>query len=192
MTALILGLLIFLGAHSVRIVAEDWRSARIASLGLNPWKGIYSLISLVGFVLIVWGYGGTRVDPIVIWNPPIWTRHLAALLTVPAIILVVAAYIPGNHIKAAIGHPMLLGVKIWALAHLISNGRLGDILLFGAFLVWAILDFRTSRRRDRATGVRYPAGTPARDAIAVMVGLLVWGLLAGFLHEWLIGVRPFG
>jgi uncharacterized membrane protein len=192
MIALILGLLIFLGAHSVRIVAEDWRSARVASLGLNRWKGIYSLISLVGFVLIVWGYGGTRVDPIIIWNPPIWTRHLAALLTVPAIILVVAAYIPGNHIKAAVGHPMLLGVKIWALAHLISNGRLGDMLLFGAFLVWAIVDFRTSRRRDRATGVRYPAGTLTRDAIAVVVGLLVWGLFASFLHEWLIGVRPFG
>jgi uncharacterized membrane protein len=192
MIALILGLLIFLGAHSVRIVAEDWRSARVASLGLNRWKGIYSLISLVGFVLIVWGYGGTRVDPIIIWNPPIWTRHLAALLTVPAIILVVAAYIPGNHIKAAVGHPMLLGVKIWALAHLISNGRLGDMLLFGAFLVWAIVDFRTSRRRDQATGVRYPAGTLTRDAIAVVVGLLVWGLFASFLHEWLIGVRPFG
>jgi uncharacterized membrane protein len=192
MSVLIIGLLIFLGAHSVRIFAEDWRGERIARLGPYGWKGLYALVSLIGFGLIVWGYGLSREHALVVWDPPMWTRHVAALLTLPAFILVTAAYVPSNHIKSALGHPMVAGVKLWAIAHLIANGRLGDIVLFSAFLVWAVLDFRAARRRDRLAGTRYPAGTATRDAIVVTVGFAIWGAFAGNLHAWLIGVRPFG
>ena len=192
MGTLILGLVIFLGAHSTRIFAEDWRTRRIERLGLYGWKGLYALVSLVGFGLIVWGYGLSREQGMVLWNPPVWTRHVAALLTLPAFVLLAAAYVPGNHIKAALGHPMVAGVKLWAFAHLIANGRLGDIVLFGAFLAWAVLDFRAARRRDRVAGTRYPAGITNRDAITVALGLVAWWAFAQYLHGWLIGVRPFG
>lgn len=192
MTALIIGLLIFIGAHSVRIVADGWRAGRIAQLGEMPWKGLYSLVSLAGFALIVWGYGLTREAPVDLWFPPLWTRHVTTLLTLPAFILLAAAYVPGNSFKAAIGHPMVAGVKLWALAHLVSNGRLGDVLLFGAFLVWAALDFRSARRRDRAAGVQRAAVTPARNAATIAAGVIAWAAFAAFLHGWLIGVKPFG
>ena len=192
MIYLVLGLVLFLGVHSTRIFADDWRSRQIVRLGEGAWKGLYSVASLAGFALLVWGYGQTRIDPVVIWDPPTWTRHLAALLMIPAFILVAAAYVPGNRIKAAVGHPMVAGVKVWAIAHLLSNGRLGDIVLFGAFLAWAVLDFRTSRRRDRADGRRYPVAGSSRTIIAVAVGLVAYGVFAAVLHARLIGVSPFG
>lgn len=192
MTELVAGLLIFLGVHSVRIYADAWRSAQIARLGEGPWKGLYSLASAVGLGLIVWGYGEARMAPVDLWYPPVWTRHLAALLTLPAFVLIAAAYVPGTRVKAAIGHPMVGGVKLWALAHLLANGRLADLLLFGAFLVWAALDFRSARRRDRAAGTRYAAGPAARDGLAVAAGVAAWAAFAFWLHGWLIGVRPFG
>ena len=151
MTLLILGLLLFLGTHSVRIFADDWRAARIRAMGLNPWKGVYALVSLLGFVLIVVGFGETRDMP-ELWTPPFWTRHVTALLVLPAFVLLVAADAPGTHIKAAVGHPMVAGVKLWAFAHLLSNGRPGAVLLFGAFLAWAIAEYVSARRRDRAAG----------------------------------------
>lgn len=125
MLMLLAGLILFLGVHSVRIFADDWRSRQIERFGEMPWKGIYSVISILGFVLIVWGYGVTRAESIALWAPPIWTRHLVSLLTLPAFVLIAAAYVPGTRIKAAVGHPMVLGVKLWALAHLAANGRLG-------------------------------------------------------------------
>jgi uncharacterized membrane protein len=192
MTLLILGLMLFLGPHSVRIFAEGWRGQRIATMGLMPWKGIYSVVSIVGFVLIVWGYGAARVDPVVLYTPPLWTRHVAALLTVPAFILLVAAYVPGTRIKRAVGHPMVAGVKIWAFAHLLANGTLADVVLFGAFLAWAVADYVAARRRDRAAGVVYVVGPVTRDVTAVVVGLLAWAAFAFWLHGALIGVRPFG
>lgn len=191
MTLLILGLLIFLGVHSVRIVADDWRTRQIARLGLMPWKGAYAAASLVGFALIVWGYAQARMDPVVLWIPPLWGRHLAALLTLPAFILIVAAYVPGNHLRAALGHPMLAGVKLWALAHLLATGLLSSLVLFGGFLVWAVVDFAVSRRRDRAAGVRPTPGTLRGDAIAVVVGGVAWFVFARHLHAMLIGVQPF-
>jgi uncharacterized membrane protein len=191
MTLLILGLLIFLGVHSVRIVADDWRTRQIARLGPMPWKGAYAAASLLGFVLIVWGYAQARMDPVVLWIPPLWGRHLAALLTLPAFILIVAAYVPGNHLRAALGHPMLAGVKLWALAHLLASGLLSSLVLFGSFLVWAVVDFAVSRRRDRAAGVRPAPGTLRGDAIAVVVGAVAWFVFARHLHAMLIGVQPF-
>lgn len=189
---LVLGLLLFLGAHSVRIVADGWRSAQIARLGTARWKGSYALVSVAGFALIVWGYGVARAHPVVLWSAPVWSHHLAALLNLVAFVLIAAAYVPGNRLKTALGHPMVAGVKVWAFAHLLVNGTLADALLFGAFLAWAIADFTAARRRDRAAGTRYPAGTPARDAATVAAGLAGWAAFAFALHAWLIGVRPFG
>jgi uncharacterized membrane protein len=191
MTLLILGLVLFLAVHSTRIVADDWRSATIARIGEKPWKGLYSLLSIVGFVLIVIGYGAARADPVVLYVPPAWARHLTALLTIPAFVLVVAAYVPGNALKRAIGHPMVAGVKLWAFAHLLANGTLADVLLFGAFLVWAAASFAAARRRDRRAGTVYPVGPRSRTAITVIVGLAAWAVFAFVLHRLLIGVAPF-
>ncbi len=192
MIALILGLLIFLGVHSVRLVGDGWRAAQIARVGETFWKGLYSLAAAVGLALIIWGYHLAQAQPLVLWTPPSWMRHLGVLLTVPAFVLLAAAYVPRNRIKAAVGHPMVAGVKLWAFAHLLVNGTLAAMLLFGAFLVWAVVDFTSARRRDRAAGTRYPAGTASRDAVVVVVGLVAWALFAFLLHGWLIGVRPFG
>ena len=192
MTLLLLGLALFLGVHSTRIVANDWRAATIARIGEKPWKAIYSLLSIAGFVLLVIGYGAARQSPVVVYAPPAWARHVAALLTIPAFVLLVAAYVPGNAIKRAIGHPMVAGVKVWAFAHLLANGTLADVLLFGGFLAWAVLSFTAARRRDRAAGTTYPAGPGSRTAITVVVGLVAWAMFAFALHRPLIGVAPFG
>lgn len=192
MGALIAGLALFLGVHSVRIVADGWRTRQVARLGLNGWKGLYSLAALAGFGLIVWGYGATRAAPIALFDPPAWTRSVASLLSLVAFILITAAYVPGTRIKAAIGHPMLAGTTLWAFGHLIANGTLADLLLFGGFLFWAIFDLAASRRRDRAAGTTYAKGPIARDAIAIVVGVVAWWIFAAYLHGWLIGVRPFG
>jgi uncharacterized membrane protein len=189
---LILGLALFLGVHSVRIFANGWRDAQVARMGELRWKGVYALFSALGLGLIIWGYGMAREDAIVLWNPPVWTRHLTALLTVPVFILLVAAYLPGSHIKAKIGHPMVAGVKIWALAHLLANGNLADVALFGAFLAWAVANFVSARRRDRIAGRSYVAQGWSRDAAVAGIGLLAWAGFAFWGHAWLIGVKPFG
>ena len=192
MTFLVLGLIFFLGAHSVRIFADGWRSAQIARLGAGPWKGLYTLVSIAGFGLILWGYGQARLQPVALWAPQLWARHLAGLLMLASFILLVAAYVPKNGIKSAVHHPMVLSVKVWAFAHLLANHTLADLLLFGSFLVWAVLDFRSARRRDRAAGTVYPPGTLAGTLIAVVVGLVVWALFAFWAHAWLFGVSPMG
>jgi uncharacterized membrane protein len=192
MTFLIIGLVIFLGVHSVRIFADDWRRQQITRMGENKWKIGYSLMSAVGLALIVWGYGVARETPVVLWNPPTGMRHLAALLTLVAFILLAATYVPRNQIKARFHHPMVLGVKAWALAHLLANGTVADVLLFGAFLAWAVMSFIAARRRDRAAATTYPAGAMSGTLIAVVVGVFAWVAFAFWLHGPLIGVRPFG
>lgn len=192
MAALILGLVLFLGAHSVRIFIPGVRTALLEKLGEGTWKGLFSVVSLAGFALIVWGYGQARLAPVWLWISPIWSYHLAALLMLLAFVLLAAAYIPGNRIKARLGHPMLLATKVWALAHLIANGTLADVLLFGGFLVWAIADFAVSRRRDRAEGVTYPALGIGRDMAVLVAGLVGYVVFAFWLHGLLIGVRPLG
>jgi len=191
MTPLIAGLVLFLGLHSVRIVAEPWRESVIARIGRNPWRAVYSIVSLAGFALLVWGYGQARLDPVVVWSPPAWTRHVTSLLVLPAFVLIVAGNMRGTRIKAAVGHPMLLGTKLWAAAHLVSNGTLADIVLFGSFLAWAIVDYASSRRRDRAAGTVYPPGTSGRDATAIAIGTAAWFVFGFWLHAPLIGVRPY-
>ena len=209
MTELVVGLILFLGLHSVRLAGEGPRDAAIARLGENGWKIGYSILSLIGLWLVARGYGQTRGAPEVLWNPPVWTRHLSALLTVPAFVLLVATYVPGNRIKTAVGHPMIIGVALWALAHLLANGRAGDVLLFGAFLVWAVLDWRAARRRDpsglasgpgapRAAAGARPgaiasarAGSLGRDLLVIGIGLGAWAAFAFNLHARWIGVHPF-
>lgn len=190
-TLLIVGLVLFLAIHSARIFAEDTRTRFIAARGELAWKGLYALVSIAGFVMIVYGYGEARAAPIALWQPPVWTRHLAALLMLPAFIMLAAAYIPGNGIKARLKHPMLLGTKTWALAHLLSNGNLADVLLFGGFLVWAVLCFRACRQRDRAAGKVYESRGVTRTLGAVAIGVVAWFVFAMYLHAALIGVAPF-
>jgi len=192
MALLILGLVLFLGVHSIRVFANDWRTRQRARIGEMRWKGLYALISLAGFVLIVWGFGLARQQPVVLYVPPLALRHLNALFTLLAFILVAAAYVPANHFKARLGHPMLAGVKVWALGHLLATGMLHDVVLFGAFLLWSVVDFLSARRRDRAAGVTYPAGTAKGDAVTLAGGILLWAAFAFWLHGWLIGVKPMG
>lgn len=192
MAYLILGMVLFLGVHSVRIFADGWRTQTRARMGEHAYKGVYSLLSLVGFVLIIWGFGVARETPMVLWTPPVGMRHAASLLTLIAFILLAAAYVPRNGIKARFHHPMVLGVKAWALAHLLANGTVAHEALFGGFLAWAVLDFISARRRDRAVGTTYPAGTLPATAITVVVGAVAWVAFAMWLHGLLIGIRPFG
>lgn len=191
MTILIIGLAIFLGTHSVRIVAEKWRQAQIARLGEKSWKLGFSMLSAVGLALIIWGYGVAREAPIVLWSSPTGMRHAASLLTLLAFVLLAAAYVPRNHLKAKFHHPMVLGVKTWSAGHLLANGTVADLLLFGSFLGWAVLSFIAARRRDRLAGTTYPAGTARGTLLAIAGGTIAWAVFAFWLHGALIGVRPF-
>lgn len=192
MTVLILGLMLFLGCHSVRIVADDWRAGQIRRLGPLGWKAVYSVLSLAGLAMVAWGYGAARVDSVPLWTPPTATRHIAALLMLLSFVLLTAAYVPGSRLKAKVRHPMVLGVKVWALAHLLANGRLADVVLFGSFLLWAVLSFRAARQRDRAAGQPPLPLYAGRDVITAFVGIFAWIIFALWLHGPLIGVRPFG
>ena len=192
MIYLILGLVVFLGVHSVRMVADGWRTRTRARIGDGAYKGIYALVSVLGFALIVWGFGVARQQPVQLWSPPVAMRHVAALLTLFSFVLLAAAYVPGNGIKARLHHPMVLGVKVWALAHLLANGTLAHAVLFGSFLAWAVWNFIASRKRDRADGVPYPPGRAGATVLTVVAGLVAWAVFALLLHGWLIGVKPLG
>jgi uncharacterized membrane protein len=184
----ILGLALFLGIHSTRAFADGWRAATIARIGEGPWKAIYSVLSIAGFILLAWGYGQAR-QQLPLWDPPAFMRHVTALLMLPVFVLFVAAYVPRNGIKAKVHHPQVLSVKLWAFAHLLSNGNLADVLLFGGFLAWAILSFTAARKRDRAAGKVYPAGTVQGTIACVITGLAIYAAFVMGLHAWLIGVR---
>lgn len=192
MSILILGLVLFLGVHSTRIFAEGWRTQTIARIGEKPWKGIYSVVSLVGFVLIIWGFSLARLQPVVLWTPPVAMKHLNSLFTLLAFVLLAAAYVPRNQIRSRLHHPMILGVKLWAFGHLLATGTLANALLFGAFLLWAILDFRAARQRDRALGTTYQAGTLGGTLVTAFVGVAAWAAFAFWLHAAWIGIAPLG
>jgi uncharacterized membrane protein len=189
MPKLVAGLLIFLGAHSVRIVAPAWRDAMVSRLGPITWKAVYSVVSLVGFVLIIKGYAQARLDPTVLYSPPTWLRHVTALLMLPVFPLLLASHLPGR-IKSAVKHPMLAATKAWAVAHLLANGMLADVLLFGGFLVWAVLDRISAGKRPApvATG----RGSVRNDVIAVVGGLVIYAVFVKWAHLRLIGVPIFG
>lgn len=190
MVWLILGLVLFLGVHSVRILAPEGRSRLIGRIGEGPWKGLYSLIAIVGFVLIVWGYSQARAaGTTLVWVPPVGMRHAASLLTLAAFVLLVATYMPRNHIRRAVGHPMVIGVALWSIAHLLANGWLHAIVLFGAFLVWSLADWASAARRGP---VALAPASAAMTGLTVAVGVLAWLAFAMWLHRVLIGVAPFG
>lgn len=192
MSVLILGLLIFLGIHSLRVYADGWRMRQLARFGEMPWKGVYSLVSLLGLALIVWGFSLARQQPIPLYAPALALRHLNALFTLVAFVLIAAAYVPRNHFRRALGHPMLAGVALWALGHLLATGRLHDVVLFAAFLCWALMLFVVSRRRDRNAGKQPAPGSVAGDAASLVVGIAAWAVFAHWLHLPWIGVPPFG
>ncbi|MDE2304659.1 MAG: NnrU family protein [Gammaproteobacteria bacterium] len=190
MYTLIIGLCLFLGTHSIAIVAPGLRERLVARLGAGVWKGLYGIVSLIGFVLLVRGFAAARLEPYVVYVPPSWMRHLTFLFMLPVFPLLLAAYLPGR-IRTATRHPMLAAVKSWAFAHLLMNGRLADLLLFGGFLVWAVAD-RISLKRRRQAAV--PSAPPGRwnDAIAVVAGLALYALFVGWAHQRLFGVSPLG
>jgi len=190
MLVLILGLILFLGLHSIRMVVDDWRTRQIARIGLNRWKAMYSIVAVVGLVLIVVGFAMARHHALPLYTPPAWLRHLNGLFMLVALILFPAARVPNNAIKAKLHHPQLLAVKTWAFGHLLATGMLHDVVLFGSFLVWAIALYAVSRRRDRRNGTVYPPGTLKGTVTTVVAGLLLWVLFAFWLHSVLFGVNP--
>jgi uncharacterized membrane protein len=189
MTVLIVGLVVFLGVHSIAIVAPQARAAARASWGEGPWKGGYGIVSLIGFALIVYGFGLARAAPVLLYTPPSWMRHVAFLLMLPVFPLLIAAYVPGR-IKTATKHPMLAAVKFWALAHLLANGMLADVLLFGGFLAWAVADRISLKRRQQSI----PMAPPGRfnDLNAIVLGLALYIFFIRWAHVWLFGVSPLG
>ena len=202
MAWLILGLVLFLGAHSTRVFAENWRQAILERLGEKAYKGVYTLVSLVGFGLMVFGFDQVRWDSPLLWAPPVWVKHAAALLMLLSLVLLASAYTPRNAIKVKLHHPMVLSVKVWALAHLLANPRLADVVLFGAFLLWSVLNFRAARQRDRLvaaatetgaeTAVPAPEVSAAATWRAIGIGVVVWAFLLSRGHTWLFGVSPLG
>ncbi len=192
MGILLLGLVLFLGVHSTRIFADGWRTEMVGKLGPLQWKGLYTVVSILGFIVLVWGFRMARQDTLVLYALPKWMNHVTALLMVFSMILFVAAYIPGNWFKAKLHHPQVLSVKIWSVAHLLSNGVAADVVLFGAFLLWAVLSYRAARQRDRANNTVYPPGNAIGTTITVAAGLVAWSVFAMLLHGPLIGVRPLG
>ena len=190
MTLLIAGLVLFLGIHSVSIIAPAWRDAQFAQRGEAAWKGVYSVAAAIGLALIVYGYGVARESPVVLYTPPTALRHVALVLLLPVFVLLFAADLPGR-IKAAAKHPMLLATKLWAAAHLLANGSLADVLLFGGFLAWAVAD-RISLKRRPARAVPASPARPMNDAIALIGGLVVYAVFMRWAHAWLVGVAPLG
>lgn len=188
MTVLILGLLIFLGVHSVAIASPQGRDALAAKLGEGAWKGLYSVVSIAGFVLLVWGYGQARAEPFVLYTPPAALRWVTAILMVPVFPLLLAPYVPGR-IARTLKHPMLAAVKLWAFAHLLSNGTLADVVLFGSFLAWAVADRISFKRRAQRPLKTLPEAN-RNDIIVVVLGLALYFAFFHYLHVRLIGVSP--
>lgn len=188
MSLLLLGLLIFFGVHSIAIVAPAWRDARAAQLGVGVWKGLYTLAALLGFALMIHGWAQTRLQPVMLWSPPHGMHHLTLLLMLPVFPLLLATYLPGR-VQRAARHPMLAATKLWALAHLLSNGSLPDVLLFGSFLAWAVADRISIKRRPPRPIPHAPVGA-LNDAIAVVGGLALYAFFLYKGHAWLIGVSP--
>jgi uncharacterized membrane protein len=182
---LIVGLVVFLGVHSLRMVAPGWRDGMVESLGEGAWKGVYSVIALAGFALIIWGFARAAPETGMVYVPPIGLRHLTFALMLPALILAVASALPPGHIRRIARHPLLIGTALWAFAHLLVNGELAAVVLFGAFLAWAVIELAAQTGRPRAPIVK-PSAT--YDLAAVVAGLALYGALVWRLHEWAFGV----
>ena len=191
MLVLILGIVVFLGIHSVRMLAPQWRLDRIAAMGEGTWKGVYSLVSLAGLVLLIWGYVLARPLAPVIYVTPFWMVHLTILLMALALISLMVSNLKPGKLKPILKHPMLLAVKIWAMAHLLVNGDLASVLLFGGFLAWAVVDRISEKKRLQAGLTRNPVAGPVKwDVVAVVGGTILYLAFVLVLHKWLIGVPP--
>jgi uncharacterized membrane protein len=191
LTLEILGLIIFLGAHVV-VSLRERRDALIANIGRGPYLGLFSVASIVGLLLLGYGFARYRADGIIpLWYPPAWTRHIVVAAMWPASIAVVAAYIPGN-IKRILKHPMLVGVKLWAVAHLCANGDLGGIILFGAVLAWAVYDRISLKHRSDLGAPPIKIGGLGNDIIAVILGTILYAVLGLVFHPLVIGLPAFG
>ena len=188
MTALLAGLILFFAVHSISIAYPSWRDRVAVRIGEWSWKGIYSVVAIIGFVLIVWGYGLARQDPVILYVPPLWLHHVSLLLMVFVFPLLLAAYLPGR-IKTATKHPMLAATKLWAFAHLLANGTLADVFLFGSFLIWAVADRISMTHREQRWIPQAPASR-ANDAVAIVLGLGLYVAFVFWLHTRLIGVAP--
>ncbi len=187
MLQLLIGIVLFFGMHSASIVALPLRD-RIVANSENAWKGIYAIASLVGIVLMVRGYADLREAPTYLYMTPAWLRHVAALMMLPVFMFFIAPYFPGR-IKNALKHPQLVAIILWALAHLLVNGTIADVLLFGSFLIWAVVD-RISLKKRPARSLPGAKESRANDIIVVVVGLALYLAFAFVAHEMLIGVRP--
>lgn len=187
MIALIAGLLLVVGIHALRLFAPGLRGRAIDRHGATAWRVLHSIVSLAGLTLLAWGYGQAREHPVWLWLPAAWSRHAAATLMLPAFVLLAASLLPGSRIAARLRQPLAAAVTLWAFAHLLANGTLADLLLFGSFLLWAVLAFSVLRRREPPP----PAGTAVRDLQVLAAGMAGWALFAIGLHGPLIGVRPF-
>ena len=188
MALLIIGLLLFLGMHSISIFALDFRNRQIEKNHL-AWKAGYSIIALIGFFLIVQGYAQAKLAPTLLYVTPSWLGHVSALLMLPVFILFIAPYFPGK-IRAMTKHPQLIAVKLWAVSHLLVNGMLADVILFGAFLIWAVVD-RISMKKRTSRQVHHLPRALMNDVIIVVLGLGFYGVFAMYLHQRLIGIAPF-
>ena len=186
MLILVSGLIIFFGGHSVSIISDDWRNRMVARLGIWPWQGIYSLTAIIGFIMMVYGYGIARMEPVVLYTPPYWLHYVTAVLMIPVFPLLLATYLPGR-IQTAAKHPMLAAAKLWAFAHLLVNGTLADVLLFGVFLAWAVAD-RISLKRRVPHPVPVATRNTLNDFLVIIIGLIVYTAFVFGLHMWLIGV----
>ncbi|MDL2400478.1 NnrU family protein [Rhizobium mayense] len=190
MSLLILGIVLFLGIHLVRVVVPGFRSSMISSIGEPGWKIGYSVASIVTLILLIYGFGQAR-DVTPIWSPPFWMAHITILLMLFALISLAASLLPAGHIAVRAKHPMVLSVKIWAFAHLLSNGDGAAMLLFAAFLVWGVILRISLKRRERAGEISLRPFVSAKyDLYAIVIGIVVWGLIIWKLHEWIIGVSP--
>jgi uncharacterized membrane protein len=191
MLQLLIGLALFLGIHSLQSLAPQVRQNSIVRWGPLGFKAVYAAVAVLGLYLLVHGYGQARLDPVVLWSPPRGLQMATILLMWVAMIFLVATYIPGNHIKAKLRHPMTLSVKVWALGHLLINGNLADVVLFGAFLVWSVLVFRAARQRDRQSLQSAPEGKWLSTGLTLVAGTGLWAaFFMGGLHVWLVGVMP--
>ncbi|WP_291691301.1 NnrU family protein [Bradyrhizobium sp.] len=188
---MILGLVLFLGVHAFT-TQRNARARLIASMGESGYKISYTVVSLAGLVLIVWGFAHYHASEFwPVWTPPTFLKHINTALMLPAVILVVAAYIRGR-IYTAVKHPMLAGVKLWAFGHLLANGDLGGIILFGSFLAWAVFDRISLKRRSDSGGPPIPVGGVSNDLIAIVVGIIAYLALAFAFHPIVLGIPVMG
>jgi len=186
---LVLGLFLFLGTHGLRIGGDGMRDRLLGRLGPANFKILYSLVSVLGFAMLIYGFGMARDAPVLLWTPPPAMKHVAYLLTLVAMVLMAAAYVPRNAIKAKLHHPMVLSVKTWALAHVLANGNLAHLILFGSILLWSVLLFKASRARDKRNQVVYASGNWGSTILTLEIGIALWLVLLAWAHGWLIGVQ---